>query len=350
MTYMSMQWGNRRWLRILAFVSIGLAALYLGLAQPLQRSAPAKQVQSSATALLTMANAPASWMELRSRNRLQEEVRNGEPRVVAGIVGGVPGGVAAGSMGGIRHALHIVTPDVRTPDRMIIRTGSLTLVVAHPAQSVDAVARIAQTHGGYVVSSQVSGQKELESGQITVRIPAAQFDAVRGELKKVAKTVDTEQVAADDVTMQYSEDEATLRNYRAEESSYLEIMKRSGRIKDTLEVAEQLSDVRGRIERMAASLRTMQHESEMTALSVSLHTEPITVANEWRPLYQLKLAWNEGMDALADYATTMMAVLLRLPAVFAWIITLVIGAKLGWMLLLFGSRMFRAPKPEPSAS
>ena len=335
MTYMSMQWGNRRWLRVSAFISIGVMALYLGLLSPLHRAVPQKQV-AEYTQLAPSSSSPIA----DARRQMEYKLTNGASGVVNGVVSGVSGNVPA----------QLLFNNNVAADRMIIRNGSLVLVVGHPTESVDDIIRIAQLHGGYVVSSQVSGQKEHESGQVTIRIPAAQFDTVRAELKKIAKTVDSEQISADDVTMQYSEDEATLRNYRAEESSYLEIMKRSGRIKDTLEVAEQLSDVRGRIERMAASLRTMEHQSEMTALTVSLHTEPMVVTNEWRPLYELRVAWNEGTAALADYATTMMAVLLRLPAVLAWIITLACGAKIAWMLLRVGSRMFRTAKPEPTVS
>jgi len=338
MTYMSMQWGNRRWWRVLMFGSIAIAALYLGLLSPLQRATPVKHVSSIAQ-FAAPAASPAH----------ETIVTHNSPRTGMGakLFGGVVGGVPRQAQALILAGL---TDKAQSTDRMIVRNGTLALVVAHPAQSVDNIIRIAQAHGGYVVSSQVSGQKETEAGQITIRIPAAQFDPVREELKKIAQTIDSEQISADDVTMQYSENEATLRNYRAEEASYLEIMKRSGRIKDTLEVAEQLSDVRGRIERMTASQLTMQHQSEMTALTITLHTEPVAVTNEWRPLYQLKLAWNEGADALADYATTMMGVLLRLPAVLAWIITLTLGVKLGWMLLQLALRLFRAPKPQPAAS
>jgi hypothetical protein len=194
----------------------------------------------------------------------------------------------------------------------------------------------------------VTGQKEREAGQVMVRIPAAQFDAVRNELKKLAKTVDSEQISADDVTMQYSEDEATLRNYRAEEASYLEIMKRSGRIKHTLEVAEQLSDVRGRIERMEAGLTTMRHQSQMTALNVTLRTEPVVVTNQWRPVFELKLARNEGTAALADYVNTMMEVLFYIPAVLVWMLTLVLGGKLVFAMLRFSWRVLRTPKPAAS--
>jgi hypothetical protein len=235
-------------------------------------------------------------------------------------------------------------------DRKVIRTGALSLIVLHPAEDVDRTTQIAQAHGGYVVQSQVSGEREKETGALTIRVPAAQFDAVRKELKGLAKSVEQESTTADDVTMRVAENEATLRNYHAEEASYIEIMKRSGKISDTLEVAQQLAEVRGRIERLAAEIRTMNLQTEMTAITVDLRTEPMAVSGtKWRPLYELELAWNDGLEGLADYATAMMAFFLHLPAVAAWAITLFLGLKIGLKLLKKIAHSFGLWKPAPVA-
>lgn len=329
-------WGNRqRLLRVVTMSTVLLLALYLGLITPMNEK---RSVASSRATGLAATHNYYSPPAAAPSNLLS---RTSSGSVVAGIVGGVPGGVAVTNIGSVKD-------QGATEERKVVSTGSLALIVLHPAEAVDRITQIAQSHGGYVVQSQVSGQREFETGSVSIRIPAAQFHAVRQELKGIAKSVEQESTSADDVTMRYAENEATLRNYRAEEASYIEIMKRSGKIKDTLEVARELSDVRGRIERLAAEIRTMNMQSEMTAIIVSLRTEPVVVTgNGWRPLYQLRLAWNEGMDALADYATGMMAFLLRLPAVAAWVFTLLVGLKLGWWLLRGFATLLGIWKPAP---
>jgi len=241
--------------------------------------------------------------------------------------------------------------DATSLDRRVVRKGSLEVIVDNPATALDQITGIARRHQGYVVSSELAGREQRQRGDITIRVPAAQFDEARAELKKLAKRVESEQTSADDVTMQYAENEATLRNYRAEEASYLQIMQRSGSIKDTLNVAQQLSDVRGRIERLQAQIRTLSLETEMTSISVNVSSEPVVSAPQrWRPLYELQLAWNDGVDALAGYATFMMALLLHLPAVLAWVATIVLSAKLCMVLFRLGSRFFRSSKPQVTAS
>jgi hypothetical protein len=338
MTTLTAVWGNRQ--RLVRAVSIGailVLALYWGLI------APMNQPWSGASSKTTgMGVATSDYSEQRAAGpRNHQILAYSGSGVIGGVIGGIPGGVPDVKSSGIKR-------QSSDDERKVIRTGSLLLIVLHPAEAVDRVTQIAQRHGGYVIQSQVSGQREYETGSVTLRVPAAQFDAVRQELKGLAKSVEQETTSADDVTMSYAGNEATLRNYRAEEASYIEIMKRSGKIKDTLAVAEQLSDVRGRIERLAAEIRTMNLQSDMTAITVSLRTEPVVMAgNGWRPLYQLRLAWKEGLDALADYATSMMAFLLRLPAVAAWAFTLLVGLKLGWWLLRKFGSVLGLWKPTP---
>jgi len=314
METISWNWGRRASWLLYALVGFGLAVLLVAIATPnLLRSRMAVPAASQYSYAYNASNGPRDQAGL---SRSGFAAKMAEPNSAPATFNSL--------------------------DRKVIRNGSLDLVVDTPSTTIEQIAGIAHRYNGYVVSSELTGRRENQRGCITIRVPAAQFDAAREEMKKLAKQVETEHTSADDVTMQYAENEATLRNYRAEEASYLEIMKRSGSIKDTLTVAQQLSDVRGRIERLDAAIRTMSVQTEMTALTVNVSAEPIAVPPQrWRPLYELEAAWKDGIDALTTYATDMMAILMYLPAVLAWAFTLVFGAKLTWMLFQFGARLFR---------
>jgi Domain of unknown function (DUF4349) len=56
-----------------------------------------------------------------------------------------------------------------------------------------------------------------------MRIPAAHFDEARAEVRKIAKTVEQDTIEAHDVTRESLNQEAALRNARAEEAQYLAI-------------------------------------------------------------------------------------------------------------------------------
>jgi hypothetical protein len=56
---------------------------------------------------------------------------------------------------------------------------------------------------------------------------------------------------AEDVTRQYVDEQAHLRNLRAQEAQYLTILKQAKTVKDTLDISEKLNAVRA--DRAAAS-------------------------------------------------------------------------------------------------
>jgi len=236
------------------------------------------------------------------------------PNPAQGTIGGVPGGVAA--------------------DRKIVKTAQLSLVAADPAKAAEAARAVAEQFGGYAVSLRV-GTQESGRAQLTIRVPAAQFEEARAALHKLGSRTEDEQIQAEDVTHQYVDTEATLKSYRAEQEQYLQILRRAGSVKDVLAVTEKLADVRERIERTEAEFRSLSQQVAMASFTISLRseTEAQTFGLHWRPLYQIKVAFREGMESLAEYGVTMLAVLMRLPAIALWAVTILLALKYGWALL-----------------
>jgi len=247
------------------------------------------------------------------------------PPAEYGIVGGVPGGVPRGAM-----AATLSPHD----DRKIVKTAQLSLIAADPLKAAETARAIAEQFGGYAVSLRV-GTQENARAQLTMRVPAAEFEPARAALHKLGSRIEDEQIEAEDVTRQYVDTEATLKSYRAEQEQYLEILHRAGSIKDVLAVTEKLADVRERIERTEAEFRTLSQQVAMASFTVSLRseTEAQTTGLHWRPLYQIKVAFRDGMESVADYGVTMLAVLMRLPAIALWAVTVLLALKYGWLLL-----------------
>jgi hypothetical protein len=227
-------------------------------------------------------------------------------------------------------------------DRKIIRTSSLELIVQHPAEVAEKITALAESMGGYLVSSEGGGQTAT-AGALTIRVPSAQFEAARAEIRKLGLRVQSEKIEAQDVTRQYVDQDASIRNLRAEEAQYLSILKQAGTMKDMLLVTEKLSEVRGQIEQQQAEFNALSRQIETVALSVSLRTEPQaqTLGLNWRPGYQLELAVHDGLESVADYATAMIGILFYLPATLLWVGTIVTVMVMGWRIVRWvGRRWF----------
>ena len=235
-------------------------------------------------------------------------------------------------------------------DRKMVRTIALEMTVASPIDAARAIQAFAAGLGGYVESSELSTEN-APTANVRIRVPARRLDEAESGLRKMAIRVDSEKTDAQDVTKQYADMDARLRNLRAEEAQYLEIMKNAVQVKDMLEVSEKLSGVRGEIEQQQAEFATLSKQVETVAITIGLRTQANMDAFrfDWHPLDQLKLATRGALDGLADYAGTMTAVIMYLPVVLLWAMTGIAALWTGWRMLRWAGRTFFGWHRAPAA-
>lgn len=204
-----------------------------------------------------------------------------------------------------------------------------------PAESAEKIRSLTERIRGFLIKSQTNGAQDATNAWLTIRVPAARFGEVVAEISKLGLQVESEQIEAQDVTKQYVDQQAHLRNLRAQEVQYLTILKQAKTVKDTLDVSEKLTGVRGEIEQQQAEFEAFSKQVETVAITVSLHSE--AEANmfglHWRPSYELKLAVIQGLEGLADYATAVFSFVFYLPAILLWLATILVTAALGWKAL-----------------
>jgi hypothetical protein len=184
------------------------------------------------------------------------------------------------------------------------------------------------------------------SAKLAVRVPAVGLEAALSAFKKVAVRIEREQISTRDVTREFYDNEAHMRNLRAEEQQYLAIMKQAHTVKDTLEVSEKLSDVRDRIERLQTQVQLMTHDIEMSVVTIELSQESDArvFGITWRPVYNAKIATRELFVGLGEWLDWVVEVLIKLPLIVLWAAT-VVGIL--WVLWKIGRSMWlRFLKPD----
>ena len=217
-------------------------------------------------------------------------------------------------------------------DRKMISTIHFEMTVTSPTTVSESIKRLAEGLSGYVESSQVNASDDAPSATMTIRVPVTRLEDAKADLRKLAVHVESESTDAKDVTKEYVDMEARLRNLRAEEGQYLVIMKSVARVKDMLEVSEKLSEVRGEIEQQQAEFATLSKQVETVALTLGLKAPVDTTVFglQWRPLYELKVAARDAVEGLANYVSTMFAIVLYLPVILLWATTILAAVVLGW--------------------
>jgi len=231
----------------------------------------------------------------------------------------------------------IATGGAQLVERKVTKNGSLDLVVDKAETTAQAIQNIAEKAGGFVSHSQISEvSNNVKTGSITVRVPTDKFNQAMTDIKKLANKVEQENVDAQDVTEQYMDLDARLRNARATESQYLEIMRRALKVQDMLDVQQKLGEVRGEIEQLQGQLKYLNNQIDMSTINVSLtaQADVQVFGITWRPLTVIKQAFRNLLSSLTGYIDAIIGLIFLLPVIVLWLATigLILLAlwKIGW--------------------
>jgi hypothetical protein len=157
---------------------------------------------------------------------------------------------------------------------MIVRTAALSLTTKEFDKARAGMEEILRRHGGYMGQLNVSAPSESgRSLTATLRVPSDQLDATLGELKKLGR-VEGESQNGEEVTQQYVDLQARIVNARNTEAQLTDILRnRTGKLSDVLAVEEEISRVRGEIERMEAERKNLAHQMDFATVSTTLTEE-----------------------------------------------------------------------------
>jgi len=194
------------------------------------------------------------------------------------------------SEGGEAYPIEVPPP---TQDRMIVRTGEMSLVVENVLKARDNIAQLAARFDGYVVSSSIWGEEEEMRGWISIRVPDEKFELALTELRNLAIRVKSESTSSQDVTEEYIDLQSRLKNAEATEKQYLALLEKATDVEDILRIYEHLSQVRQQIEQIKGQMQYLERTASMSMISVQLEpqatTKPLVRAG-WSALEALKSA------------------------------------------------------------
>jgi hypothetical protein len=98
--------------------------------------------------------------------------------------------------------------------RKMVRTSYLELEVSEPDDAAEKIRRLAEGCGGFVVTAEVRGDQYASNASLTIRVPSVRYEEVRAEIRKLALRIESERIEARDITRQYVDQAANLRNLR----------------------------------------------------------------------------------------------------------------------------------------
>lgn len=142
--------------------------------------------------------------------------------------------------------------------------------------------RIARAAGGFVSSSSVFINDEpipepleetigrTRSASVTIRVPAQAYPTVMSQLRGMAREVQFESSDTTDVSEEFADLQARLRNLEATEARYLELLQMAESIPDILTIQDRINAVRLEIERIQGRINLLNDLTDLATITVQL--------------------------------------------------------------------------------
>jgi len=234
--------------------------------------------------------------------------------------------------------------------RKIVANATMTLVVDDTEAIVEALQQQLEAIGGYVAQANLYrnsyGGDERLQGTMTLRVPAASLETVMATLEQMAIDVQNKTISREDITDQYSDAEARLRNLEATEVELREMLaevraKPNAKPEDILTVYQHLTDIRGQIEQVQGRKNMYDNLVSLSTLTLTLtpNWTSIPVVEEgWQPARTLRSASRELVSALQDLADAAIWLLIFLLPI---LILILIPLTIVFLLLRAGIRWLR---------
>jgi hypothetical protein len=229
---------------------------------------------------------------------------------------------------------------VLSQERKIVQTASMQLQVEEVGGAFEEVGRIAAAAGGFVASSSFSYKGDVQVAAVSIRVPAARYQGVLAELRDLGVKVDAENSNASDVTEEYTDLAARLRNLEATEQQLLTLLNRAETIADILTVQDRLNNVRGEIEQVKGRMQLLDNLTDLATITVHLRPAVGTGSNGGGNGVNLgkeiSEAWDESLDFLGGIVAGVLTVI-----VFGWWVP-VVGVPLLLVIRLLNSNAPRS--------
>ena len=237
------------------------------------------------------------------------------------------------------------TADGAAEPRQIIANANISLIVAKTATAMAGVEQIASDLGGYLSDVELSKgryeQTEELRGSMTLRVPSDSLEEALERLQALATDVHYLNIDRQDVTDQYSDLDARLRNLRATETELLALLtevreRPNAKVEDILAVHRNLTQIREEIETLQGRKNLLDNQIGFSTVRVELIPDSIN-----RPIVEEPWSANGPVrNALRALVATLQGLLTALIWAFLYLTPLLLVVLIPLAILIWLVRIW----------
>jgi len=155
--------------------------------------------------------------------------------------------------------------------RKLIFNGLVELVVKNLDEAIQGLDDAVGRSRGFIAASSLSGKSgSKRTGHWTLRVPVATNRELIKDLKSLGELI-RETTRSQDVTEEFFDLQARLKNKQVEESRLIKHLENStGKLEEILHVEREISRVRGEIESMQGRLNLLNDQTSLATIELTM--------------------------------------------------------------------------------
>ncbi|GAB6136890.1 DUF4349 domain-containing protein [Halanaerobaculum tunisiense] len=164
-----------------------------------------------------------------------------------------------------------------TPDktRQVIKTATIRLEQQTLTATEKKVRQLVNNHNGYITSSRQDNNNKQKFLHYEIKVPHEQLTTVISKIEDLGY-LQSKQLRSRDVTKEYIDLQARLKNFKAQEKKYLQLLDKTEKVAEILKVEKELNRIRQNIEQLQGRLNYYNNQVKLSTINLHIsQPEPI---------------------------------------------------------------------------
>ena len=153
----------------------------------------------------------------------------------------------------------------------LVKTGGITFESSVIEQDYARLKKLLPAFGGYIEKEYQNKTDYRITYELTIRVPAEQYDPMYDTLSNLVVQPDNRYSNVEDVTERYYDLQTRIKNKKALEARYIQLLQKATKIQDILDIEDKLNRVRIEIERLEGQFRYLSKRIGYSSIELTMY-------------------------------------------------------------------------------
>ena len=166
-------------------------------------------------------------------------------------------------------------PNQTLPDQVlskkVVKTGGIRFKSDNIQSDYQQIIKLLPQYNAYVENENQTKTNYQISYSMTIRVPATVYDTLFTSIISASEKIESKYSNVEDVTERYYDLKSRIKNKKALELRYIDLLKKAKSIKDILEIERNLNTVRTEIERLQGQFNYLSKQVSLSTIQLDFY-------------------------------------------------------------------------------